>query len=170
MVRRDVLATGRRLGIIGLGLMVGLVSASSSYAQAPAAAPAAPAGQAQPVSNPRLFANDGAMVLNFIKPDKTADFEEVMAKLKEALMKSAKPERKEQAAGWKVFKSPDMAGANHLYVFVIYPAVKGADYQISNIIAEAFPTEANAILQKYADAYAQGMNIVNLNLLQDLGK
>ena len=59
---------------------------------------------------------------------------------------------------------------NHLYVFVIYPAVKGADYQISNIIAEAFPTEANAILQKYADAYAQGMNIVNLNLLQDLGK
>ena len=76
----------------------------------------------------------------------------------------------EQAAGWKVFKSPDMAGMNHLYVFVIYPAVKGADYQISNIIAEAFPTEANAILAKYADAYAQGMNIVNLNLLQDMGK
>ena len=116
------------------------------------------------------FDGDTAIVTVAIKPDKTADFEEVMAKLKEGLMKSTKPERKEQAAGWRVFKSPEMAGMNHLYVFVIYPAVKGADYQISNIIAEAFPTEANAILQKYADAYAQGMNIVNLNLLQDLGK
>jgi hypothetical protein len=118
----------------------------------------------------RLFPNDGGMVLNFIKPDKAADFEEVMAKLKEALMKSDKPERKEQAASWHVYKSPEMAGPNHLYVFIIYPSVKGADYQISNILTEAFPTEANDILQKYADAYAQGMNIVNLNLLQDLGK
>ena len=79
-------------------------------------------------------------------------------------------ERKEQAATWKVFKSPDPAGANTLYVFVIDPAVKGADYQISNIIAEAFPAEANEILKKYAECYAQGMNIVNLVNVQDLGK
>jgi hypothetical protein len=94
-----------------------------------------------------------------------------MAKLKEALMKSEKPERKQQAAGWKVFKSPDPAGGNTLYVFVIDPAVKGADYQVSNIIAEGFPAaEANDILKKYAEAYAQGMNIVNLTVLQDLAK
>jgi hypothetical protein len=93
-----------------------------------------------------------------------------MAKLKEALMKSDKPDRKAQAAGWKVFKSADPAGANVLYVFIIDPAVKGADYQVSNIIAEAFPTEANEMLKKYAEAYAQGMNILNLNILQNLGK
>ncbi len=122
MVRRDALATGRRLGIIAVGLTVGLLSASSSYAQAPAA-------QAAPAANQRLFANDGAMVLNFIKPDKTADFELVISKLKEALAKSDKPERKQQAAGWKVYKSPDPAGANVLYVFVIDPALKGADYR-----------------------------------------
>ena len=151
------------LGVVVVGAML---SATSVYAQQPAA----PAGQAQQVSNARLFPNDGGMVLNFIKPDKTADFEAVIAKLKEALAKSDKPERKQQAAGWKVFKSPDPAGANVLYVFIIDPSMKTADYQISNIIAEAFPTEANAILQKYADAYAQGMNIVNLNLLQDMGK
>ena len=51
------------------------------------------------------------MVLNFIKADKTADFEAVMVKLKEALQKSDKPERKQQAASWKVFKSPDPAAA-----------------------------------------------------------
>jgi hypothetical protein len=151
------------LGVVVVGAML---SATSVYAQQPAA----PAGQAQQVSNARLFPNDGGMVLNFIKPDKTADFEAVIAKLKEALAKSDKPERKQQAAGWKVFKSPDPAGANVLYVFIIDPSMKTADYQISNIIAEALPTEANEILKKYAECYAQGMNIVNLNLIQDLGK
>ena len=151
------------LGVVVVGAML---SATSVYAQQPAA----PAGQAQAVSNVRLFPNDGGMVLNFIKPDKTADFEAVIAKLKEALAKSEKPERKQQAAGWKVFKSPDPAGANVLYVFIIDPSMKTADYQISNIIAEALPAEANEILKKYAECYAQGMNIVNLNLIQDLGK
>jgi len=151
------------LGVVVVGAML---SATSVYAQQPAA----PAGQAQAVSNARLFPNDGGMVLNFIKPDKTADFEAVIAKLKEALAKSDKPERKQQAAGWKVFKSPDPAGANVLYVFIIDPSMKTADYQISNIIAEALPAEANEILKKYAECYAQGMNIVNLNLIQDLGK
>jgi hypothetical protein len=151
---------------IALGLVVGVLSATAVFAQAPPA----PAQAATPVSNARLFAADAGMVLNFIKPDKTADFESVMAKLKEALQKSEKPERKQQAAGWKVFKSADPAGANVLYVFIIDPSVKGADYQVSNIIAEAFPTEANELLKKYAEAYAQGMNILNLNVLQELGK
>ena len=66
------------------------------------------------------------MVLNFIKPDKTADFEMVIGKLKEALEKSEKPERKQQAASWKVFKSPDpAAGGNVLYVFVDRPGGEG---------------------------------------------
>ena len=164
MFRSDAPAIARRAGLIALGLMAGVLSATVAQAQAPAQ-------QAQSVSQPRLFPNDAGMILIFIKPDKTADFEMVMGKLKEALMKSEKPERKQQAAGWKVFKSPDPAGANALYVFVIDPALKGADYQVSNIIAEAFPpAEANDILKKYADAFAQGMNIVNLNLIQDLGK
>ena len=47
-------------------------------------------------------------------------------KLKEALHKSEKPDRKQQAASWKVFKSPDpAAGGNVLYVFMIDPAIKG---------------------------------------------
>ena len=160
---------GGRPGWIALGILVGVLAAAIARAQQPPA-PAAPAGQAQTVSNPRLFPNDAGMVLNFIKPDKTADFEAVLGKLKEALQKSEKPERKQQAAGWKVFKSADPAGANVLYVFIIDPAVKGADYQVSNIIAEAFPTEANEMLKKYAESYAQGMNILNLNVLQNLGK
>jgi hypothetical protein len=162
---------GGRPGWIAVVVLVGVLSSTVARAQQPPAAPAAPAAQAQAVSNARIFPNDAGMVLNFIKPDKTADFEMIMGKLKEALSKSEKPERKQQAAGWKVFKSADPAGANTLYVYVIDPSVKGADYQVSNIIAEAFPAaEANELLKKYADCYAQGMNILNLNILQQLGK
>ena len=147
------------------GLVVGSLSATTAFAQA------APAAAAQAAPTARMFASDGGMVLNFIKPDKTADFEAVIGKLKEALQKSAKPERKQQAASWKVFKSPDpAAGGNVLYVFMIDPSVKGADYTVSNILAEGFPAEVQALYKQYADAYASGQNFVNLSLVADLGK
>jgi hypothetical protein len=160
-------------GRIALGLVVGTLSAATVFAQTPPAQtpPAQPAPAAQAASTVRTFASDAGMVLNFIKPDKTADFEAVVGKLKEALQKSAKPERKQQAASWKVFKSPDpAAGGNVLYVFIIDPSVKGADYTVSTILAEAFPQEVQALYKQYADAYASGQNFVNLALVSDLGK
>jgi hypothetical protein len=150
---------------IVFGLVVGTLSATTAFAQA------APAAAAQAAPTARLFASDAGMVLNFIKPDKTADFESVIGKLKEALHKSEKPERKQQAASWKVFKSPDpAAGGNVLYVFMIDPSVKGADYTVSTILAEAFPTEVQALYKQYAEAYASGQNFVNLSLVSDLAK
>ena len=165
MVRSPVTpASVRRSGWIALSLVAGVLTASTAYAQA------APAQQAAPPTK-RVFASDAGMVLNFIKPDKTADFEAVMVKLKEALEKSDKPERKSQAASWKVFKSPEPAGANVLYVFVIDPAVKDADYTVSNILAEVYPpAELNTIYKQYADSYAQGQNIINLALITHFGK
>ena len=153
-------ATRRRAKWIALGLLTAALGAPPVHAQAQAA-PAA-----------RVFASDAGMVLNFIKPDKTADFESVISKLKEALTKSEKPERKQQAASWKVFKSPDPAqGGNVLYVFMIDPAVKGADYTVSTILAEVFPpAEVNTIYKQYAESYATGQNFVNLALVSALGK
>jgi hypothetical protein len=160
---------------IVLGIAAGVMAASTLYAQTPApqtqTPPAQPAQQAAAAPPARTFGSDAGMVLNFIKPDKTADFEAIVAKLKEALQKSDKPERKQQAASWKVFKSPDQAaGGNVLYVFVIDPAVKGADYTVSTILAEAFPQDVQTLYKQYADAYAQGQNFVNLALVSDLGK
>ena len=152
---------------IAVGLVVGMLAAGSVQAQQ--ATP--PAQQAAAAPTTRVFANDAGLVLNFIKPDKTADFEAVMGKLKEALQKSSKPERKQQAASWKVFKSPEpAAGGNVLYVFVIDPAVKGADYTVSTILAEAFPQDVQSLYKQYAESYASGQNFVNLSLVQDLGK
>jgi hypothetical protein len=50
------------------------------------------------------------MFLNIIKPDKTADFEAAMNKIKEALAKSDKPELKKLADGWQVLKVGETAG------------------------------------------------------------
>jgi hypothetical protein len=165
---------GSRLVWMALGLVVSTWSATTVHAQQPPPAqpPAAPAQAAQAAPQTRTFPGDGGMILNFIKPDKTADFEAVMTKLKEALAKSEKPERKEQAKSWKIFKSPDPAqGGNILYVFIVDPAVKGADYSVANILAEAFPpADVNELYKQYAGAYASGQNIVNLSLVVDLGK
>jgi hypothetical protein len=152
---------------IAVGLVVGVLAAGTVQAQQ--ATP--PAQQAAAAPTKRVFASDGGLVLNFIKPDKTADFEAVIGKLKEALQKSTKPERKQQAASWKVFKSPEAAqGGNVLYVFVIDPSVKDADYTVSTILAEAFPQDVQTLYKQYADSYATGQNFVNLALVSDLGK
>ena len=77
-----------------------------------AAAQPAPAARAQPPAaqpNPFVFNSDAAMLTFFIKADKAADFEKVMAKLHEALANSDKPERRQQAAGWKLYKASDPA-------------------------------------------------------------
>jgi hypothetical protein len=117
-----------------------------------------------------VFGSDAGMVLNFIKPDKTSDFEAVIAKLGDALHRSDKPERARQAASWKVFRAAEpAAGGAVLYVFVIDPAVKNADYTVSTILAEAFPDEVQTLYRQYADAYTSGQNFVNLALVAALG-
>jgi hypothetical protein len=123
---------------------------------------------ARPAS--RVFASDAGLVLNFIKPDKLKDFENTIGRLREALQRSDKAERHDQAASWKVFRAtePGVDGSI-LYVFVIDPAVKGADYTISTVLAEAFPDEVHALYKQYAESYASGQNVVNLTLVSALG-
>ena len=62
------------------------------------------------------------------------------------------------------------AGGAVLYVFVIDQAVKGADYTVSTILAEAFPNEVQTLYKQYAEAYASGQNFVNLTLIAALGQ
>lgn len=100
------------------------------------------------------FSGDAAIVTVLIKPDKTADFESVLAKLKEALQKSENPRRREQAAGWKVFKSTQLAQGNAVYVMRIDPVVKGEEYDITRLIAEVFPVEVQDLFVKYKDSFA----------------
>ena len=74
--------------------------------------------------------------------------------MKEALAKSEKPERKEQATGWSVFKAtePGPNGAA-IYVFIMNPVAKGAEYSVGTILVEAFGAEGQTLYKTYSDAY-----------------
>ncbi len=144
--------------------MAGVASAQNPPAQQ---APAQQQGAAPGV----VFTGDSAIVLHYIKADKTADFEAAMAKVKEGLLKSQSPERKQQAASWKIFKAAEPAGEGQvLYLFIIDPVVKGANYSVSAILAEAFPADAAAIFKSYADAYSKGQVRMNLNLVLNMAQ
>lgn len=167
---------GFQVFVSGVALVaVTLAGASTAIAQQPAPtptqppaptptqppAPGAPAtpqpGAAAEPTKPVLLLDEGdvALVTILIKPDKTTDFEFVLSKLKEALAKSEKPERKQQAAGWKIFKATQPGPQNSVvYVMRIDPVVKGQEYDISRIIAEVFPVEVQEVFAKYKDAFA----------------
>ena len=125
--------------------------------QAPAAAPAA----AVPAS--RKFTSDSGIIFNVIKPDKVADFEAVMARVKDALAKSPDPKRKQQALTWRVFKGLEPGlGGNIVYIFFFDPAVKEEDYTVSQILTEAFPAEAQELWAKYTACFVSGQTMLNL--------
>jgi hypothetical protein len=149
---------GVQLFVSGMAL-AGLTFAGASIAAAQDPAPAQPAAPAAPVLT--LDAGEAAILTILIKPDKTADFEIVLGKLKEALQKAEKPERKQQAAGWKIYKSTQQAQGNVVYIFIIDPVVKGQEYDISRLINEVFPSEVQELFAKYKDAFA-GRAISNL--------
>lgn len=145
--------------------LVAMTFAGASTATAQEPTPA-PTGQQPPPETPAepqkpVFALpqscqecDVALITILIKPDKTADFEMVLTRVKEALAKSENAERKQQAAGWTVFKSPTAVQGNSVYIMRIDPIVKGAEYDLMRIIAEVFPVEVQEIFAKYKDAFA----------------
>lgn len=146
-----------------IGLACGVVLASALFLAVP--------GRAQQAPAQRQFNSDAGLVLNYVKPDKVADFEASIQKLKEALAKSEKPERKQQAAGWRVFKAVEPGpNGSALYVFLIDPSVKQTDYTVGAILQEGFPAEIQALFKAYSESYAGGQIPINLTLVHHLGK
>lgn len=102
-----------------------------------------------------VFQNDAGLIIFYIKPDKTADFEELMNKLKEGLGKLDAPEAKQQAASMKLFKNPVAANATvAVYVLFADPAVKSVEYWFLPILYKTYPAEAQALFAKWQDVKA----------------
>ena len=112
----------------------------------------------------RVFAAEQGLIFNAIRPDKVTDFETVIAKLRAALANSKDPVRNQQGWGWKIFKAAEPGpNGSVLYVFVMDPAVKGADYGVAKILAEAYPTEIMELYRMYSGAFATaGQTLINL--------
>src|SRR4029450_3519237 len=117
------------LPILTCVLALALASAAL-FAQDPAQPPAA-----QPPAAPKLaFTTEAGLLLIQIKPDQTAAFEELIAKLKAGVAKSTDATIKQQLSGFKVYKSAEPMNSNALYVVVVDPAAKGNEYELFQLL------------------------------------
>ena len=112
---------------------------------------------------PREFTADTGILLYFVSPEGEGAFEDTMRRAAEALAASDSEERRRQAEGWRTYRAEEaLADGVLLYVSWLDPAVPGADYWIPDILDEAFPTEAQALYETYAGAFADGQILLNL--------
>lgn len=129
---------------------------------------------AQQAPQKTTFTGDMVLMAFAVNADKTGDYEQqVIAKLKDALSKSERPEAKQQLAGWKVMKNatPQPDGSI-VYIHVISPVVRDADYSITNLVYEVFkdPTEQRAFYDTYRAAMKAPLFVIQGPLTSDLSK
>ncbi|HOC17415.1 MAG TPA: hypothetical protein PKK95_04055 [Vicinamibacterales bacterium] len=140
------IVTCRRPMLAGLvlALVLAFGSPTLTFAQEEQGAPQKPTV---------AFQNDAGLMILYVKADKTADFEELAARLKEGLTKIEAPEVKQQAESWKLFKGP-VGNGTAVYVMLADPVVKNVEYWFLSLLYKAFPADAQALYQKWTDAKA----------------
>ena len=164
--------------ITSLALAVALVpaaafaQATTSTTQQPPAGGQQPAAAAPAPEPPKVpFATPAGILLVQIKPDKTADFEEMVGKLKSGFAKTTDETLKKQAAGFKVYKSSEPFGANTLYVVFLEPTAPNSEYELFNMLLRTMsPDEqrdpaAKGMWERYAGAFAAGLSKLSLTPL-----
>ncbi len=105
-----------------------------------------------------------------IKADKTADFEKVLEKLRQALVMSDKPERRQQAQGWTVLRlTTPLPDGNVAYVHDVRPVVPGADYSVMRILYDAFPDERRELYELYRGAFVKNVALATGSVVIEMG-
>src|SRR5688572_14510174 len=90
-----------RSAFVACSIVVSLACAAASARQVPP-----PGLPPQPAGAPAYAFPSGAGILFFyVRPERTDDFERVVKQLSDVLTKAEDPIRKQQAAGWRMFKS-----------------------------------------------------------------
>jgi hypothetical protein len=132
--------------------------------QAPAAEPAAPA---KPAGPKLTFKGNAGMLLVQIKPDQTAAFEEMIAKLRTSAAAATDPQVKQQSQV-KAYRSAEAApGGNVFYIMLYDPTTPGTEYNWLDVINSTLTPEqqrdpaTREMYAKYAGSVAS-MTILNL--------
>lgn len=136
---------------IVLMLGVAVTATASSQAKPIQQTPPATAAPKEPPPD-YAFPSGAGMFLFYVKPDKTADFEAVAGKINEVLNRTQDAVRKQQAAGWKIFKSTEAPKDGAIYLFFFDPAVATADYDPVRVLSEGAPADVQALYDRLKDA------------------
>jgi hypothetical protein len=151
-----------------------LPAAVFAQTPAPAQPPAAqPPAAAQPAptdkpAEPKLgFTTPAGLLLVQVKPDQTAAFEELSAKLQTALAATTDAALKAQGTSWKIYKATEPMGGNALYVVVVDPATPGTEYNPIDVLYKTMTDEqkrapeTQEMFKRFAAAFA-GVNKLNI--------
>jgi hypothetical protein len=147
-------------------ILAAALAPSTAFAQDPPPAPAA----AQPPAAPKLaFTTDAGLLLVQIKGDQTAVFEDLVARLKAGAAKAEDATVKQQSANLKVYKTAEgAAGGNALYVILIDPVAKDAEYELFALLQKVMTQdelrapETRDFFTKAVAAFAAGLNKLSL--------
>jgi len=155
--------------VVGGAALLALVALPGAVRQAWAQDPP-PQQQAAPAPPDQMVFNVDQMLVVFqIAETHAAEFEAVVGKVKEVLAKSDKPERKQQAAHWRVLKIEAAQNGLLTYFFVIDQVVKGVTYDPFKILAEGLPPEEVRALYDKVSAGLKGINMAPLGKIIDMG-
>ncbi len=152
------------------GVSAVLTAVLAGMIATPANASPEPAPQAQQQAAAMTFTGDAGMILYSLKAEGAADFEAIIAKLKEALAKTEDATRRNQANGWIIFKAAEAAPGEVLYVFMMNPVVKDADYNWARMF-DVLPREDQVKLQELFEKFRGTVlraNKLNLQVLANL--
>jgi hypothetical protein len=162
------------ISALALALLPAAAFAQEPPVQQPPTQPpaqTAPAPPAQPAAPQVAFTAPTGMLLVQIKPDQTAAFEEMAAKVKSSLSASTDPALKAAGAAFKFYKSAEPMGANALYVVLVEPAVANTEYAFFTLINNTLtpdeqrdPANVEAF-KRWAAAFAAPPSRLNLTLM-----
>ena len=155
---------------VALALLPAAVFAQAPPAGQPPTPAAQPPAQEKPAEKPPAiaFTAPAGMLLVQVKPDQTAPFEEMIAKLKTALAATSDAALKAQGAGLKFYKSGEGMQGNALYVLVADPATPNVEYYPLSLLAKLMTDDEKRapgvadMFKKYAEAVAMA-NKLNLS-------
>lgn len=101
------------------------------------------------------FETGVGLLLVPVKAAATADYEALIRELQAALAASSDPDRRRQAAGWRVFKAVEAdAKGQALYVHLVSPALPAVDYRPSAVLDDLLDGAPEALLVRYREAHA----------------
>ena len=150
---------GRLFGMLVAGALVVMPAFTYGDAHAQEAA--------QQQAAKLTFEGDTALWTVAIRPDKTADFEQIVTKLFEGLRTSDNAERQQQAAGWKVMRlEKPLPDGNIAYVHIINPVVPGADYTVMQALYDLYPEERQQLYELYRGAFAANLSLAVGNMVK----
>ena len=137
--------------VLGPMVLAGVL-VSGGQVPPPVARPTGLPTTSQAVQADYRFPSGAGLLFFYVKPDRTSDFEAVVARLTDVLDKTEDPVRKQQAANWHILRSVEATPDAAIYVFMFVPAVPGADYDPIKLLGEALPTDVQGLYERLRDS------------------